>query len=323
MWSAGSDLPRDKATRLPALAFLAACIVLQPACSEAPASDTTVAEVFPDENARQLAAAACDGDTARVRSLLASGTAADAGGRFAVTPLIWALTCRGLEFNEMVFNRATGARPIEPNPVDRDHLAAIAALLEAGADPNRMIDGDFGPVYPGATAYWIDRYSPVLIAAEFHEADVLRLLLAHGGDPRAVSGDEVTSALILAYERGAWLDPGPQVAPDRARPWANLHLLLQSGANLHDTVGNHGNVVEMASMHRPALALTLLQTYPYEGEYEGIAYYQLNALEMGFPGTAERHALLDFLRDAKGVDLEAVRKRYRMTPGDGDGAPSP
>jgi hypothetical protein len=307
--------------RLPAVVLLAACIAAQPACSESRTSDMSVAAVFPDEDALGLATAACDGDTARVRSLLASGTAVDAAGRYSVTPLIWALTCRGLEFNDIVANRAIRAgASIKPKPVDRDQLAAIAALLEAGADPNRMIDGDFGPVYPGATAHWIDRYSPVLIAAEFHEADVLSLLLAPGGDPRAVSGDERTSALILAYDRGDWLDPGPQVAPDRARPWANLHLLLKAGANLQDTVGNHVNVVEMASMHRPALALTLLQTYPYEGEYDGIAYYQLNALEMGFPGTAERHALLDFLRDAKGVDLEAVRKRYRMTSQDQDEA---
>jgi ankyrin repeat protein len=303
--------------RIPALALLAACIVALPACSDVQTRDPTVADVLPDEDARRLAAAACDGDRERVRSLLAGGTAVDATGRFGVTPLIWALTCRGLEFNDIIANRAvrTGV-PIIPNPVDRDHLSAIAELLEAGADPNRMIDGAFGPVYPGATAHWIDRYSPVLIAAEFHEADVLRLLLAHGGDPQAVSGDEDTSTLILAYSRGEWLDLGPQMSPDRARPWANLHLLLQSGAKLHQTVGNRYNVVETASMHRPTLALELLQTYPYEGEYDTIAYHQLNALEMDFPGAAARHALLHFLRDAKGVDLEAVRKRYRMASPD-------
>jgi ankyrin repeat protein len=300
--------------RILILAAVAFGVVAQGACLALPANDITVAEVFSDENARRLANAACDGDSEQVTALVANGTHVDAEGRFGVTPLIWALTCRGLEFNDFVADRAVVAGvPLAANPLDGEHLSAIAALLEAGADTNKRIDGPFGPIYPGGTTHWLDGHSAVLIAAEFHETDVLRLLLESGGDPQAVSGDGETSALMRAYDRGAWLDLGPQLSPDRARPWGNLHLLLQSGARLDQVVGNNLSVLEMASMHHPRLVLELLQTYPYEGGYEGITYYQLNALEMGFPAAEQRLALLDYLRDARGVNLEAVREQYRMT----------
>jgi ankyrin repeat protein len=300
------------------LATISFCFVAQSACVAHPVNDLTVAEVFSDQNARRLASAACDGDSEQVAELVANGTAVDAEGRFGVTPLIWTLTCRGLEFNDFIANRAALAGvPIVLSTVDSAHLSAIAALLEAGADPNKKIDGPFGPIYPGSTTPWLDGYSPVLIAAEFHETDVLRLLLGSGGDPQAVSGDGETSALMRAYDRGAWLDLGPQLSPDSALPWGNLHLLLGSGARLDQVVGNSLSVLDMASMHRPGLVLELLQTYPYEGGYEGIAYYQLNALEMGFPADEQRLALLDYLREARGVDLEAVREQYRMSSPDG------
>ena len=273
--------------------------------------------MFAQEPVQSLAEAACAGDAARVREHLAMGVAVDATGRAGVTPLIWTLVCRGLEFNDMRANRAVSAgRMLVPVPVDPAYLSAIAALLKAGADPNRKIDGNFGPIYPGASAYWLDGRSAMLIAAEFHEADVLALLLAHGGDPHAAAPEDQDWALSLAYDRGRWLDLGPQLTPDRAWAWANLHLLLQAGAKLEQAEGNQYNVAEQAAMGRPRLALQLLEAYPYAGEYETIAYHALNRIEMGFPGVEDSRALLAFLEGAKGVDLDAVRRTYRMAPYD-------
>lgn len=297
-----------------ALTLLVAQVLTSLAFAEPVHAGSTAEAVFSAPAARHLADAACAGDEARVSSLLAEGVDANSTGRFGVTPLIWALTCKGLTFNDIRADRAamTGVVLSREGPASQ-YLAALEALLRAGADPNAMIEGDFGPIYPGASAYWIDRHTPVPIASEFHEMEVLRLLLAHGGTPGAVDGAASTWALRLAFERGSWLDLGPQLTPDRAWPWDNLHLLLQSGARLDQVVANQYNIVEAASMYDASLALRLLQTYEYAGDYEIIAYHAMERIAMGFPRKEERQALLDFLRFERGVDLDAIKARYRIT----------
>jgi ankyrin repeat protein len=70
----------------------------------------------------------------------------------------------------------------------RDEKMA-AALLEHGADPNAQLgawtptrrsshDYNFAPQLVGATPYWL--------AARFSEPGIMRLLLKHGADPKAV-----------------------------------------------------------------------------------------------------------------------------------------
>lgn len=303
-------------TALRLLAVVAA-LALAAACGQAKEPWMIAAEVFADPQTQQLAEAACAGDAARVRQLLASGVAVDGAGQAGVTPLIWTLTCRGIEFNDMRANRAVSrGRMPPPEPVDPAYLAAMAALLEAGADPNARVNGNYGPIYPGGTAYWLDGRTAVMIAAEFLEADVLRLLLAHGGDPHASEPEDMKWALSLAYDRGNWLDLGPQANPDRDWPWANLHLLLQAGARLEQTEGHLFNIVEDAARERPRLALELLQTYPYAGGYEMIVANALGRIEMEFPGAEDNKALLAYLETQRGVDVDAVRRQYRYAPYD-------
>lgn len=287
------------------------CALASAGCNEPGASAEAEADIFQIEPARAVAAAACDGDVDTLHDLIAAGADVNAAGRHGVTPLIWALTCDGLQFNDIIANEAVrrGPAAVRPIPALRQ-LAALEVLLDAGADPNAMIDGDFGPVYPGADAYWIDRYTPMLIAAEFHEPEVLALLLAHGGDPNAVHGDGETSALRLAYERGSWLDLGPQLAPFDDRQWRNLFMLLDAGARLELAAGNQSNIVEQASAHRVAIASILLREYEYHGDFDGIVYNLYNGIDMGFPGQQERLDLLAWLRDERGIDIEAIRARY-------------
>lgn len=268
-------------------------------------------DIFPDETARAVAIAACNNDVAAVQGLIASGADINAAGRFGVTPLIWALTCHGLQFNDMIANEAVRRGPgaVRPIPALRQ-LAALEVLLAAGADPNAMIDGEFGPVYPGGTAHWINRYTPMLIAAEFHEPEVLALLLAHGGDPNAMRGGGGATALMLAYDRGEWLALSPQLAPFDGRQWRNMFMLLDAGARIELTPENQSDIVVQASRHRVSIASRLLREYDYAGDLDGIVYYLLNGIDMDFPGREERLELLAYLRDERGIDVEAVRAWY-------------
>lgn len=293
------------------LAIIIVCILAIAGCNKPAHSAEHARDIFPTESARAVAEAACRGEVATLQELIAGGADFDAPGRHGVTPLIWALTCHGLRFNDMIANEAVrrGPAAVRPVPALRQ-LAAVEVLLAAGADPNAMIDGDFGPVYPGASAYWIDRYTPMLIAAEFHEPEVLALLLAHGGDPNAVHGDGDTSALRLAYSRGEWLDLSPQLAPFDRRQWRNMFMLLDAGARLELAPENQSDIVVLASRHRISIASRLIREYDYAGDLEGVVYNLLNGLDMGFPGEQERRDLLAWLRDERGIDIEAVRARY-------------
>jgi hypothetical protein len=278
------------------------CFVANPGCARADEPQISAQAIFADDAAEELASAACSGDFNRVQNLVAGGTDVNSVGRFGVTPLIWALTCRGLQFNDMLANEVAeaGFRPtIEA--YDSGYLSSLSVLLKAGANPNVLINGDYGPIYPGGDGFWIDRYSPVLIAAEFHQPEVLALLLENGGE---------TTALILGYERGAWLDLSPQMSPFDQRQWRNMYLLLEAGAQPDHSVGNRYDVVEMASMNRPKIAEEILKRYQYTGDYEVIVYHLLERTRAGFPGEEDRRSLLNFLKVEKNVDIESIRSIY-------------
>ena len=234
-----------------------------------------------------------------------------------MTPLIWALTCEGIELPSDLSNRiAASGRVPAVKPVAPDYLNALAVLLKAGADPNRLVDGAYGPVYPGTRNPVLDGYSPVLIAAEFGPAPVLRVLLAHGGDPNARTRiregfDDRHTALSLAYDRGYWLALSKDLAPFDERQFANVFVLLDAGADPALDTGNGWNVLETAAMHRPGFVLGVLRKYPYSGGYDTIAYHAIDRIEQEHPGAADARALLDYLRREKGVDVDARWAEYR------------
>jgi hypothetical protein len=105
-----------------------------------------------------LIGAARDGDVAAIQTLIAHG--ADPGERGGVN----------------------GWPPLM-HAVHKNQKAAVAALFDAGADPNERADG-------GSTA--------LIMAAGYGATDIVRLLLAHGADPRMKdrNGDSALSAAI-------------------------------------------------------------------------------------------------------------------------------
>lgn len=276
-------------------------------CMQNPTHSQTVEDIFQDEGLQALAQAACEGDVGEIEKFIADGVDVNARGRYDVTPIIWALTCENLEFpehirNEFILNGLEG----QPDAVNPRRLAALEFLLSAGADPNQHINGDFGPVYPGASSYWIDGYTPVLIAAEFKDSAILELLLNYGGDPNARDRDQDHSALIRAFQRGNWLDLGDETPPFDSRQWANFYALLDAGARLDLKVSPGGDVIFPAALHRPGIALDVLQRYNYEGDLDLIARLMLSRLELGLSGEDQRRALLEHLETERGVDIDLI-----------------
>src|ERR1043165_8812923 len=74
--------------------------------------------------------------------------------------------------------------PALMHAVHKNQLAIAAALLDAGADPNRGYPHD---------------YTPLMMAAAYGQADMVRLLVSRGADTRVVNW-EGARAIDLAYE---------------------------------------------------------------------------------------------------------------------------
>lgn len=129
----------------------------------------TSTDVFGNGQLRDVADAACRGDSEGVHAIAASGVEIDAGGLDGVTPLMWALTCESVE--------------------------GLRALLELGADPNKRIEREFG-------------WTALLYATSHDNAAYLQLMLEYGGDPNTIGPDESENALsrALAFGIGAHAD---------------------------------------------------------------------------------------------------------------------
>lgn len=300
----------------PVLAALAALVLVGNAVPPGQSVQPSQ-QIFANPTTRALAEAACVGDSVEVDRLIAQGATADEAGQYGVTPLIWALTCEGLELPSHLSNRifATGKVPAI-KPVSSDFLRALAALLKAGANPNRPVNGAFGPTYPGTRSHVLDGYSPVLIAAEFRQTPVLRVLLEYGGDPnsRAIvreGFDDRRTALSVAYDRGSWLSMSKDLAPFDDRQFENFFVLLDAGADPAQDTGNGHNVLEHASMGRPGIVLIVLRKYRYTGNFDAITYFAMDRIQMNFDDGKDSRELLDFLRTEKGVDVDAAWKTFR------------
>ncbi len=151
--------------------------------------------------------------------LLDSGSPVDNPDAEGFTPLFWAVDRRNMEWN-----------PGFPWTVTADPLPLIRKLLDAGADPNRIVDKtprsrrNFGgsPRIKFATTFMRAAYSADL--------ELVRLLLEFGADPTIRSGDNETP--LLAAAGHGWIDGYSQGKsfPERL---AVIELLVELGADVN------------------------------------------------------------------------------------------
>lgn len=294
------------------LALLMTTLVMT-ACAESVPNQPSTDDIFLTEEAGLIAKFACESDIEGLKTAIDQHpSAVNAKGAHDVSPLIWALTCHGLTFPDLSAERfVQNPRPALLLLPSKPKLEALALLLQAGADPNAFVAGDYGPVYPGEATYWIDGHSAVMIASEFHSPDILKLLLDYGGDPNAQDRSQEHTALSLSLSRGRWLDLGQDMAPFDDRQWENYFILLGAGADASQTLESGYNVLEMASLNRPEIVLQTLKAFPYTGSYDVIVDHAIDRIERGFPNADQSRALLEFLSQEKHVDVESAFEAYR------------
>lgn len=162
--------------------------------------------------------------------------------------------CKSIARNDAVGVLRAVSEGANPNEQGRDgltplmyaifypeNLQAIAALLEAGADPNYRVKGD-----PCALGQ----------AARFEKPDLLQVLLDHGGDPN-LNNDEEPLTFTAAY----------------SRRFDNMFLLLRSGAdiNVQKRISHQTLLLLLAGLDfwAPALSVVALGGDPLEPDGRG------------------------------------------------------
>jgi ankyrin repeat protein len=134
-------------------------------------------------------------------------------------PLFWAVDRRNMEWN-----------PGFPWVQTADPLPLIEQLLDAGADPNVLVDNtpesrrNFGgsPRIKFATS--------LMRAAYSGDATLVRLLLDRGADPLIMNTDHETA--LLAASGYGWIDGYSQGRPNEER-LATMRLLVERGADVN------------------------------------------------------------------------------------------
>jgi ankyrin repeat protein len=169
----------------------------------------------PEGGFTPLLHAAMSGDVDAVKTLLAAGASIDQPAADGMTPLVVAI----VKFNQQValylIEREADVHAAGAG-FTALHCAALTgqievakALLARGADPNARLEmplrmqATFVPYNPDLQTGRLDQIgaTPFMLAAKAVNADMMRLLLANGADPRRAS-DSATTALMLAAGLG-------------------------------------------------------------------------------------------------------------------------
>ena len=134
-----------------------------------------------------LLVAVQNGQYAVARFLLDHGADAKLANAKGWTPLYLAVKDRDQESTAI------------PGPSTDGALDSITALLDHGADPNARIQADT-EVHQGMTALWLREAgaTPLLRAALSGDLAVVRLLLAHGADPKIPTFDHTTPLMVAS-----------------------------------------------------------------------------------------------------------------------------
>lgn len=155
-------------------------------------------DYFDDPQVIALCRAIEKNDLAEIDRLVAAGADVNAQGKGKMTPLLWAF----------------------PD----NKLARFKRLLEHGANPNVLVESDFGTrhaIWPGkavthlASATWFDGYCEAVFD--------------HGGDPNLVSAPRITREEMPLFE---------VIKSRSANKKERIRLLIEKGADLDRANGD-------------------------------------------------------------------------------------
>ena len=197
-----------------------------------------------------LVFAAREGDLESARRLIAAGADVNQQTEYGWTPLLTAVNNRNYAVARLLIehgadvNRAnkggwtplylaTDNRNIEggdyPVPkADIDHLEMIRLLLEKGADPNlRIKDNTLTRTIFTMQWFYEDGATPFLRAAQSSDTELMKLLLAHGADPKIATnhGDTaLTAAAGIGWVDGVTYEHSPKANVEAVRMLLDLGL---------------------------------------------------------------------------------------------------
>ena len=263
-----------------------------------------------------LSLACSNGSPAIVERLLAEGAdpnAATAGGE---TPLMTAARTGGADVVGLLVangadvdaHEATRGQTALMWAAAEGHVAALRALLEAGADLHAV---SHGPPRPEAAAGFgayrasvprLDSFTPLLFAVQAGHIDAVRTLVGAGANVNDTAPDD-TSALVIAitnrhYELAATLlELGAD--PNAAKQgWGALHQLART-RTLNTGVFPHP--VATGGLGSLDLAQKLLELGA------DVNLRMTKGIQDGFRNRFDQIGATPFLLAAKGADAEMMR----------------
>jgi ankyrin repeat protein len=237
--------------------------------------------LIPQGSETALMFAARVGDAASAKLLVEAGASVDDHDAWGVSATTLAAFSGHGDIARYLLDK--GANPNNDTPgftalhcaIMRRDETTVAALLAHGADPNAAVkvwtptrrssdDYHFMPALVGATPYWL--------AARFTQPEVMRLLVKHGADPKAihqsnyVQGEgyrrrtEQTSAIMAALGMGggtAW------VPVDRAERDAlvleTVKVAVELGADMNVRTTDGRTALDSARAQKYAAVAAFLE----------------------------------------------------------------
>lgn len=160
------------------------------------------------------------------------------------------MTCTNPPADRPMIENALGYYPEDVSPLSRavlcDDGAAVDKALAGRADPNLREPGGL---------------TPVLIAAALSRDEILRKLLAAGGDPNSYESD--TGQLALAYALAAGV---------HRRDWRTYETLLDHGADINFGGGKVTPIGEWAQSLGQFETVSDLLDRGYRKDLTGLAW---------------------------------------------------
>ncbi|MXY17906.1 MAG: hypothetical protein F4Y57_13170 [Acidobacteria bacterium] len=205
--------------------------------------------------------AARQGDLASARLLVAAGAAVDEAAASGTTPLV--VAAHSDHGDLAAYLLEAGADPDADGAgysalhaaVLRGDRTLVAALLDHGADPDtvmtrgspaRRVSADWRLPHRmiGATPFWT--------AAWFREPDIMRLLAAHGADPRASVGGEtaVIAAIRGRFSRGRFGVIRPPAEVEAGNAAEAAAVAIDAGADVNGRTGSGDTALHLAVAQR-------------------------------------------------------------------------